>query len=342
MPNLRFTGRSISECVIDEDDDETHRTALSTDLVAVAHTDVYADADAIGGAVYGDGVVGVLVDVDDDDFTTLSEINEPQQLRASTAVAMAPPSYALTTTIDVDNLIDAIDATTTTTTAILTTTEATTNSSTSCSNGNRNRTNIGAVQTKIQGMQPQNEHQQQQQQQQEHSEQQSLERQVEPQNLLTAPSQIGVVGFGGAGAVGVGGDAGGSGSGSGDDKSQHLSDIDNESFNSIDFEAEITIAGMTGAMGAGGVAGSSANGSPTKSNAELITTTSSSISGDTAAAAAATAAAGDNAVGNKLSSSGDTIGSFFNNLISNAGELFFCAFFSLRVAAKSNDAAGVS
>jgi len=28
-----------------------------------------------------------------------------------------------------------------------------------------------------------------------------------------------------------------------DDKSQHLSDIDNESFNSIDFEAEITIAG---------------------------------------------------------------------------------------------------
>ncbi|SPP80790.1 uncharacterized protein LOC117583609 isoform X1 [Drosophila guanche] len=29
----------------------------------------------------------------------------------------------------------------------------------------------------------------------------------------------------------------------GDDKSQHLSDIDNESFNSIDFEAEITIAG---------------------------------------------------------------------------------------------------
>jgi len=28
-----------------------------------------------------------------------------------------------------------------------------------------------------------------------------------------------------------------------DDKSQHLSDIDNESFNSIDFDAEITIAG---------------------------------------------------------------------------------------------------
>ncbi|KAH8347290.1 hypothetical protein KR059_008274 [Drosophila kikkawai] len=31
-----------------------------------------------------------------------------------------------------------------------------------------------------------------------------------------------------------------------DDKSQHLSDIDNESFNSIDFEAEITIAGSGG------------------------------------------------------------------------------------------------
>ncbi|KAH8280928.1 hypothetical protein KR054_005122 [Drosophila jambulina] len=31
-----------------------------------------------------------------------------------------------------------------------------------------------------------------------------------------------------------------------DDKSQHLSDIDNESFNSIDFEAEITIAGSSG------------------------------------------------------------------------------------------------
>ncbi|XP_054081814.1 uncharacterized protein LOC105217216 isoform X1 [Zeugodacus cucurbitae] len=301
-PNMRFTGRSVSECVIDEDDDETHRTALSTDLVAVAHTDVDAD-DAIGGAVYTDGVVGVLVDVDDDDFTTLSEINEPQQLRASTAVAMVPPSYALTTTIDVDNLIDAIDATTTTTTTA-------TASNPSCSSGNRNRTNIDAVQTKIQGMQPQNEHQQQQQQQQQHhsNEQQSLERQVEPQNLLTAPSQIGAVSFGG-GVGGVGGDAGGSGSG--DDKSQHLSDIDNESFNSIDFEAEITIAGMTGATG------TSADGSPTKSNAELITTTSS-ISGDTAAAAAAPAAANDNAVGNKLSSSTDTIGSFFNNLISNA------------------------
>ncbi|XP_049306307.1 uncharacterized protein LOC105226425 isoform X2 [Bactrocera dorsalis] len=310
-PNMRFTGRSVSECVIDEDDDETHRTALSTDLVAVAHTDVDADADAdaIGRAIYANGVVGVLVDVDDDDFTTLSEINEPQQLRASTAVAMAPPSYALTTTIDVDNLIDAIDATTTTATA--TTTEAATSSSTStrCGTSNRNRTDIGAVQTKMQGMQPQNEHQQQQQQQQQqgYNEQQSLERQVEPQNLLTAPSQIGAVGFGGAG---VGVDAGGSGSG--DDKSQHLSDIDNESFNSIDFEAEITIAGMT----TGGVAGTSAFGSPTKSNAELTATTTSGISADTAPAG--TAAAGDNAAGNKLSSSGDTIGSFFNNLISNA------------------------
>ncbi|XP_069961794.1 uncharacterized protein htt isoform X2 [Bactrocera oleae] len=311
-PNMRFTGRSVSECVIDEDDDETHRTALSTDLVAVAHTDVDADADAdaIGAAIYADSVAGVLVDVDDDDFTTLSEINEPQQLRASTAVAMAPPSYALTTTIDVDNLIDAIDATTTTEAA------RSTSTSISCGTSNRNCTNIGAVQTKIQGMQPLNEQQQQQrqqQQQQQHIEKQSHERQVEPQNLLTAFSQIGAVGFGGGGVAGVGGDAGGSGSGSGsgDDKSQHLSDIDNESFNSIDFEAEITIAGMTT-----GAACTSADGSPTKSNTELATTTTSGISGDTAPAAGA--AASEYAAGNKLSSSGDTIGSFFNNLISNA------------------------
>lgn len=329
---MRFTGRSVSECVIDEDDDETHRTALSTDLVAVAHTDVNADADAdaIVAAIYADSVAGVLVDVDDDDFTTLSEINEPQQLRASTAVAMAPPSYALTTTIDVDNLIDAIDATTTTEAA------RSTSTSISCGTSNRNCTNIGAVQTKIQGMQPLNEQLQQQRQQQQHTEKQSHERQVEPQNLLTASSQIGAVGFGGGGVAGVGGDAGGSGSGSGDDKSQHLSDIDNESFNSIDFEAEITIAGMTT-----GAACTSADGSPTKSNTELATTTTSGISGDTAPAAGA--AASEYAAGNKLSSSGDTIGSFFNNLISNAGELFFCCCdFSLREAAKSNDAAGVS
>ncbi|CAD6992539.1 unnamed protein product, partial [Ceratitis capitata] len=311
-PNMRFTGRSVSECVIDEDDDETHRTALSTDLVAAAHTNVNAvtDAitDAIGGEVYADGVVGVLVDLDDDDFTTLSEINEPQQLRASTAVAMVPPSYALV----VDNLIDAIDAPTTTTAEKAEeenkkAANAQAASNTSCSN----RTNISAMQTKIQGMQPQNEQQrrqqqQQQQQQQHHNEQQMLERQVDPQNLLTAPSQIGTVGFGLG--VDVDGDGAGIAGGSGDDKSQHLSDIDNESFNSIDFEAEITIAGMTGTAGR-----SSADASPT-----TATTTTTTANVERKPDETSAAAAGDSAAGNKLSSSSDTIGSFFNNLISNA------------------------
>ncbi|XP_054734101.1 uncharacterized protein LOC129241666 [Anastrepha obliqua] len=278
-PNIRYAGRSVSECVVDEDDDETHRTALSTDLVTVVHTD--ADADVVRGDVYADGVVGVLVDVDDDDFTTFSEINEPQQLRASTAVAMVPSSYALTTTIDVDNLIDAIEATTTTP---MTTTEV------SAAPASSNPTNISAMHTKMQGMQPQSQQQQQQQQQRQPlTAQQLLERQVEPQNLLTAPAQIEPAGVGGGG----------------DDKSQHLSDIDNESFNSIDFDAEITIAGMSGA--------GSGDGSPTAGNAERT-------SGEAAAAAASTttSSAVDSAAGNKLSSSSDTIGSFFNNLISNA------------------------
>ncbi|XP_036323038.1 uncharacterized protein LOC118736962 isoform X2 [Rhagoletis pomonella] len=292
--NFRYAGRSISECVVDEDDDddETHRTALSTDLVAVAHT----DAHVIAGDIYAGSVVGVLVDVDvdDDDFTTLSEINEPQQLRASTAVAMVPPSYALTTaTIDVDNLIDAIDATTTTTTTTTTMTARTTTETIACSaatatsiNSDGKHPNISAVHTKMQGMQPQK----QQKQQQPQTEQQLLERQVRPQNLLTAPSQI----------EARSAEGGGSGS-SGDDKSQHLSDIDNESFNSIDFEAEITIAGMGGTGSAG-----SGNGSPTVGNAaERI-------------GAEAAAAVVDSAASTKLSSSSDTIGSFFNNLISNA------------------------
>ncbi|XP_067624466.1 uncharacterized protein htt [Eurosta solidaginis] len=277
-PNIRYAGRSVSECLVDEDDDDgAHRTALSTDLVAVAHTDV----NPIGRNVYADSVVvgSVLDDVDDDgDFTTLSEINEPQQLRASTAIAMVPPSYALTTTIDADNLIDAIDAT-----APTSTTETV-----NAASNNSSR----VVHTKTQGMQSQNPDSQQIEQQR-----QMLERQVKPQNLLTATNKR-IDAALGAGVGGGGGSSGSGSSGSSDDKSQHLSDIDNESFNSIDFEAEITIAGMSGA-----------NADDRSLKARKVEDSNNEID------AVDNVAAGNS----KLSSSNsDTIGSFFNNLISNA------------------------
>lgn len=79
-----------------------------------------------------------------------------------------------------------------------------------------------------------------------------------------------------------------------DSRSQHLSDIDNESFNSIDFDAEITIAGVR--------------------DPQTTTTATSTAPTPTTTTVESTDSMPD----------GTTIGTFFNNLLShsNAGELF--------------------
>lgn len=83
-----------------------------------------------------------------------------------------------------------------------------------------------------------------------------------------------------------------------DDRSQHLSDIDNESFNSIDFDAEITIAGVREQQ--------------TDATATAIATTMTTAT-----------ATGTNEPAESTPDA-TTIGTFFNNLLShsNAGESF--------------------
>lgn len=84
-----------------------------------------------------------------------------------------------------------------------------------------------------------------------------------------------------------------------DSRSQHLSDIDNESFNSIDFDAEITIAGVR--------------------DQQTTTATSTTATPATVPPASTTTVESTDSMPD-----GTTIGTFFNNLLShsNAGELF--------------------
>ncbi|XP_030371655.1 uncharacterized protein LOC115621948 [Scaptodrosophila lebanonensis] len=140
--HFRNAARSISECVDDDDGDDDEE-----------EEDEDEDVELLGAD-------------ECDDFTTLSQLNEPQQT-LSTAVTL------LTTKVDVaatDKLIDAATE--------------------------QENVNVD-VDAEVLLPKPQ-----------------AVQHQSSLQNLLAS-----------------------------DDKSQHLSDIDNESFNSIDFDAEITIAG---------------------------------------------------------------------------------------------------
>ena len=208
--HIRNSARSISECV---------------EEYAAMAVDANSDADQGANDDDGDEDEEADIDDDDDDFTTLSEINEPQ-----------PHTFALTTTIDVDNLIDAIDANTTTTAS------------------NLNNDNAGKDTTTG-----------------------SIEKTETAATLLTCAAAAAI----------------------GDDKSQVLSDIDNESFNSIDFDAEITIGG-------------DAQGTVNNQSESKATEGATEVSN------------------NASISSNDTIGSFFNNLLShsNAGNIQYFLIYS--------------
>ncbi|XP_037950007.1 uncharacterized protein LOC119681023 [Teleopsis dalmanni] len=205
--HIRSTARSISECI---------------------EYDAFALVDDATGIIAG-------VDEDEDDFTTLSEISEPKQ------------TYALTTTIDVDNLIDAIDANTDSANGISINTNYTKYNPNSMAESDGGAEHLHSP----------------------------------PQNLLTVS------------AINSNANAFLS-SAAADDKSKSevLSDFDNESFNSIDFEAEIRI---------GGKDGSAAGNTSTSLNAGVNKTIEPDANAES---------------GSK--GSGDTIGSFFNNLISHS------------------------
>lgn len=186
--------------------------------------------------VHDDDDAGTDDDDDDDDFTTLSEINEPQKAFALTTstvsdfyVTSNEPS--LTTTIDVDNLIDAIDATAKTTTA------------------------AAMPQQQIE-----------------------VKEQQQHLQLLNVDAVAGNTS---------------NPSSPGDDKSQHLSDIDNESFNSIDFESEITIGGCATKGEATGTIRTVEAGDVETAKSNNTNNTRSNTSENT------------------------TIGSFFNNLLTH-------------------------
>ncbi|XP_055853501.1 uncharacterized protein LOC129917148 isoform X2 [Episyrphus balteatus] len=161
------------------------------------------------------------------------------------------------------------------------------------------------------------------------------EEEESEQQLMVAPPTVTVnvdllIEGEGDGEEGFGGGGGG---GSSDDKSQFLSDIDNESFNSIDFESEITIGGGGGGIGSGNSGEHDNNNSDNKDSESTTTTTSRVIPPLTAGGAsstsslqrrATTTSMSLNSSGNDSSGGGggvkssDTIGSFFNNLLSHS------------------------
>lgn len=215
--HIRNAARSISECVASSASDDEEEVAMPQ----------HVEGDDDDGDGDGDDDMELLSAIADDEcdgFTTLSQLNEAQQIvsAAAAAGATATAITVTTTTSAIDKLIDA---------------------ETGCIE------NVASSSPKPQAVQHQS----------------SL------QNLLASD----------------------------DSRSQHLSDIDNESFNSIDFDAEITIAGVR--------------------DQQTTTATSTTATPATVPPASTTTVESTDSMPD-----GTTIGTFFNNLLShsNAGELF--------------------
>lgn len=218
--HIRNAARSISECVASSASDDEEEVELPQ------HVEGDDDDDGDGDGDDDMELLSAIADDECDGFTTLSQLNEAQQIVSAAAGATATPAAAATAIT--------VTTTTTTTSAI----DKLIDAETGCIE------NVASSSPKPQAVQHQS----------------SL------QNLLASD----------------------------DSRSQHLSDIDNESFNSIDFDAEITIAGVR--------------------DPQTTTTATSTAPTPTTTTVESTDSMPD----------GTTIGTFFNNLLShsNAGELF--------------------
>lgn len=219
--HIRNAARSISECVASSASDDEEEVEMPQ------HIEGDDDGDGDGDGDDDMELLSAIADDECDGFTTLSQLNEAQQIvsaaaAGATAIPGATAITVTTTTSAIDKLIDA---------------------ETGCIE------NVASSSPKPQAVQHQS----------------SL------QNLLASD----------------------------DSRSQHLSDIDNESFNSIDFDAEITIAGV--------------------GDQQTTTAASTAATPTTAPSASTTSVESTDSMPD-----GTTIGTFFNNLLShsNAGELF--------------------
>lgn len=217
--HIRNAARSISECVASSASDDEEEVEMPQ------HIEGDDDGDGDGDGDDDMELLSAIADDECDGFTTLSQLNEAQQIVSAAGATAIPGATAITvttTTSAIDKLIDA---------------------ETGCIE------NVASSSPKPQAVQHQS----------------SL------QNLLASD----------------------------DSRSQHLSDIDNESFNSIDFDAEITIAGV--------------------GDQQTTTAASTAATPTTAPSASTTTVESTDSMPD-----GTTIGTFFNNLLShsNAGEFF--------------------